>query len=170
MTSDAKEKVGITPRSAIRDQIEARLGTLEVEQIASWEELEQLTGRPRVELYQLCTSARDALRRNQKMHFVTQEGEGIRRVSHAEAARVIVPRGTRKLRSTARRNTRVIRDVDLDQVPQAERITVLSHASLAAFVQVATTDKAVKALEGAQTSKALTPEEAAARLFKQLKK
>lgn len=166
---DPLQRVGILPRSALRDQIEARLAQLEIDATVTWEQLEALTGKPRLALYSTTKSARDSLRRNAKMHFVTESGDGVRRISHAEAAKVVVPKGTRKIRNQANRNTRVIADLDLDQVAQADRLNVLAHASLAAFVRNSTTQKSIKALEAGQSEKALSPEEAAQRLYRQLK-
>jgi hypothetical protein len=169
VTDVVVSKIGIVPRSTTRDQIEARLQQLLPNESVSWDVLERLTGRPRSALYQITKSARESLRRDYKLHFKIEHGAGVRRIDHAEVAREVVPSGTRKLRSQANRNLRVISDIVLDDVPAPDRVNVIAHASISAFVRAATTARAVKLLSGEQTTRALTPEEAAKKLFLQAK-
>lgn len=153
------KNVGPIPRSATRTILETLLSALRVDEVVSWESIEAATGRPRVELYSIAMSARRALRRKLKAHFQTVLGEGVQRVEHQYVGEHHVPDATRKIRRRAQEARRLIGDVNLSDLSNETRLSVIAHGTVAALVSRATDERNVKKLARKQTDLNLDPKE-----------
>lgn len=167
---DEKWKVKGHKKSVEREMIESRLMALSVGDFVSWDELQKLINKSQRDVAAYTHNARRYLAQEHRAHFAVDHGRGIYRISHAEVAETTIPRATKKMRKAATRSLRIISAVNLDEVAPADRLSVLAHGSVAAFVREATRPKALKILSANVDAKILTPSQAATLLLAQAKK
>lgn len=111
----------------------SRLKECAVGQIVTYAELSSIIGYNIRERRAALHTARRRLLADERMHFATVVGEGVRRINDAEAGRSL-EHDVRAARSAGRRGLRKARAIDLTEVPKDERAEIVGRASLLALI------------------------------------
>lgn len=150
-------------------RVVARLRSVAIGETVQWDELEDITGRPRDAVRDMARTAARLLQDEEKMHFRTCVSVGVERVDFTTVAREVVPGQRRRIGTLAGRMMRTTRNVIVDGLDKADREQIFLHQTIGGLAQLACTDASYKHLrapvDDCVTVEPMTVQEAAALLF-----
>lgn len=126
--------------------IMARLEETKPGDIVRWDELEDLTSCVRSRVYLLVRTASRRLEHDLRYHYRTIPGVGVERIDHCTSAREEVPKKRKAICRAANAVIRKTEHIVLDEVPVADRPTLIAQQTTAILAREANSDRGVKKL------------------------
>ena len=114
--------------------------------IVRWEELEELTSCVRSRVYPLTRTATRCLERDLRYHYRTIAGVGVERIDHCTSAREEVPKKRKAICRAANAVITKTEHIILDEVPVADRPTLIAQQTTAILAREANSDRGIKKL------------------------